>query len=266
MLGLLNTQVGDRYLFSGRAADQPAVETFDHIMNGDGARAGLKQIIAERKQADLGDGLGRLVITAPTATSVQVAEDAVSPFGFKLAGVDSTLSGRHRHRPGRRAAAISVDLAGNPNAGETIPFRLTLPDGTGGISALTATTSTPPGANEFTIGATPDATAANLQAALTTAVGKLADTSLTAASAVAAARISSAIRRSASPVAASTATALVAGTRADTVIWYTGENGPDPARGRRPPASIPPSACPTACAPTRRASAGSCRTSRRLRP
>ena len=40
-------------------------------MNGDGARAGLKQIIAERKQADLGaDGLGRLVISAPTTTSV----------------------------------------------------------------------------------------------------------------------------------------------------------------------------------------------------
>ncbi len=42
--GLLNTQAGDRYLFSGRATDQPAVETLDHIMDGDGARAGLKQI------------------------------------------------------------------------------------------------------------------------------------------------------------------------------------------------------------------------------
>ena len=30
-------------------------------MNGDGARAGLKQLIAERNQADLGsNGLGRL--------------------------------------------------------------------------------------------------------------------------------------------------------------------------------------------------------------
>ena len=54
ILGLLNTQVGDRYLFSGRAADQPAVESIEHIMNGDGARAGFKQIVAERRQADLG--------------------------------------------------------------------------------------------------------------------------------------------------------------------------------------------------------------------
>ena len=48
LLGLLNTQAGDRYLFSGRATDQPAVETLDHILNGDGTRAGLKQLISER--------------------------------------------------------------------------------------------------------------------------------------------------------------------------------------------------------------------------
>ena len=73
LLGLLNTQAGDRYLFSGRATDKPAVETLDHILNGNGAQAGLKQLISERNQADLGaDGLGRLVISQPTATSVSV--------------------------------------------------------------------------------------------------------------------------------------------------------------------------------------------------
>ena len=98
ILGLLNTQAGGRYLFSGRSTDAPAVETIDHIMNGDGTRAGLKQIIAERNQADLGaDGLGRLIISAPGMTSVKLAEDAVSPFGFKLAGVTSTLDRRNRH-------------------------------------------------------------------------------------------------------------------------------------------------------------------------
>jgi hypothetical protein len=82
LLSLFNTQAGDRFLFSGRAVDKPAVDTFDHIMNGDGARAGFKQVVDERRQADVGGpgGLGRLVVTAPTATSVQVAEDAVSPF------------------------------------------------------------------------------------------------------------------------------------------------------------------------------------------
>ena len=54
MLALLNTPAGDRYLFSGRAVDKPATDTLDHILNGDGTRAGFKQIMAERNQADLG--------------------------------------------------------------------------------------------------------------------------------------------------------------------------------------------------------------------
>ncbi len=62
LIGLLNSQAGGRYLFSGTATDQPAVDSLDHILNGNGAQAGLKQLIAERNQADLGaDGLGRLV-------------------------------------------------------------------------------------------------------------------------------------------------------------------------------------------------------------
>src|SRR5882724_9232531 len=62
MLEMLNTQAGDRYLFSGSAIDTPSVASMDDILNGKGALAGLKQLIAERNQADLGNGLGRLVI------------------------------------------------------------------------------------------------------------------------------------------------------------------------------------------------------------
>ena len=65
-------------------------------------------------------------------------------------------------------------------------MRFDLPDGTSENLTLTATTNSPPGADQFTIGATPAATAANLQGALTGAIGKLAATSLTAASAIAA--------------------------------------------------------------------------------
>jgi flagellin-like hook-associated protein FlgL len=75
LLGLLNTQSGDRYLFSGKATDTPAVDSMDHILNGNGAQAGLKQLISERNQADLGaNGLGRLTITQPTSSSVAVSE------------------------------------------------------------------------------------------------------------------------------------------------------------------------------------------------
>ena len=49
-----------------RAQRRPAaVDTTDHILNGDGLKAGLRQLINERRQADLGaSGLGRLVSVA----------------------------------------------------------------------------------------------------------------------------------------------------------------------------------------------------------
>ena len=58
MLGILNMQAGDRYLFSGAAINTPSVASVDDILNGTTTQAGLKQVISERKQADLGtDGL-----------------------------------------------------------------------------------------------------------------------------------------------------------------------------------------------------------------
>ncbi len=238
ILGLLNTQSGDRYLFSGLATDTPSVDSVDHILDGDGARAGLKQLIAERKQADLGgSGLGRLVISAPSATSVSVAEDvAGSVFGFKLSAISSSLTGSSTAGPAGAPPAVSVDLgATNPNAGETVSFTFDLPDGTSQTLTLTATGSATPGPNEFTIGANSAATAANLQTALTSAIGTAARTTLTAASAIAAsdeffnADVNNPPQRVSGPPFA-TATGLTAGTSANTVIWYTGEAGAGPAR------------------------------------
>jgi flagellar hook-associated protein 3 FlgL len=63
LLNLLNTQADGRYLFSGAAVDKQSVASKDEILNGVGNKAGLKQVISERNQADLGlSGLGRLVI------------------------------------------------------------------------------------------------------------------------------------------------------------------------------------------------------------
>src|SRR5882757_2654479 len=76
MVGILNMQAGDRYLFSGGAINTPSVASIDDILNGTTTQAGLKQVISERRQADVGaSGLGRLIITSPTPTSVKVAED-----------------------------------------------------------------------------------------------------------------------------------------------------------------------------------------------
>lgn len=230
MLGLLNTQAGDRFVFSGSATDKPSVATAAQIMEGDGARAGFKQIVSERRQADLGaDGLGRLAISKPTSSSVRVAEDVPgNVFGMELSAVSSSLSNA---TVSGAAPDMTVNFTGVPNAGETVQFRFTLPDGSSEMITLKATTASPPGANEFTIGANADATADNLQAALTTSVGKLANTSLVAASALAAADnfFNGTPQRVAGPPFDS-ATTLTPGTDANTVMWYIGENGSGSAR------------------------------------
>jgi flagellar hook-associated protein 3 FlgL len=231
-IGLLNTQAGGRYLFSGRATDQPSVETLDHILDGDGPRAGLKQVIAERNQADLGsDGLGRLAITG-SANSVTVAEDAVSPFGFKLASISATLANATVSGPTGSPASVGVTLSGQPNPGDTLTLRFNLPDGSSATLTLTATTDSPPGANAFTIGPDVATTTANLKNALTTAIGKLAGGALAAASAVQASNefFDNPPLRVAGSGPFYNATALTSGSAANTVIWYTGETGSDPAR------------------------------------
>ncbi len=176
-------------------------------------------------------------IALPTAgTRVSISEDvAGSVFGFKLVGASSTLTGANITGPSGTPPAISVDLSSSPNAGEQLTYTFKLPDGTSQNLTMTATTASPPPTGQFTIGATPAATAANLQAALTASVKTLAATQLTAASAVAAAHNFFDIDAGQPPMRVSgppfaSATALVAGTAANTVTWYTGEMNATPAR------------------------------------
>ncbi len=234
VLSALNSQAGGNYLFSGTAVKQPAVASTDAILNGNGARAGLKQVIAERAQADLGTaGLGRLLIPAASGATVSISNDvAGSPFGFKLAGITSNLTGATVTGMSGEPPGMSVTLGSNPNNGDTIQFILTLPDGSSQTISLQATTASPPGANQFTVAGTPAQTAANLQGALKTAVGNLAQTVLPAASAIAATNdffSSNPPQRVAGPPF-DAATALVNGTSANTVMWYTGDSGSTPAR------------------------------------
>jgi len=188
MIGVLNTQSGNRYLFSGTAFNTQSVANADDIINGTTTQAGLKQVMAERQAADLGaNGMGRLVQTQPTASSVKVAEDAAgSPFGLKIAAVSSTLTGATVTGPSGSPVSFSVDLNGaNPSNGDKLSVQFTLPDGTTEQINLTASSATPTPQGSFAIDATtPNNTASNLNAALNTAIKKLANTSLVAASAV----------------------------------------------------------------------------------
>src|ERR1700722_9513208 len=129
MVGILNTQAGDRFLFSGSAITTPAVADANSSLTGSGTQAGLKQVIAERAVADGTTGLGRLTIspvttTAPAApatpvSSFSVAEDAAgSPFGLKLSSVTSSLTGATVTGPSGSPAAVSFSFGStNPNPG-----------------------------------------------------------------------------------------------------------------------------------------------------
>ncbi|SEC54690.1 flagellar protein [Bradyrhizobium erythrophlei] len=188
-VAMLNSQSGDRYLFSGRAMDTPATVSADTMLKGTATQAGLTQLINERKQADQGTNLmGRLSVSSPPATTTvtSVAEDG-SPFGLKLLSVQSSLTGATATQPAGTPKSTTVDLgAVNPKDGDKIKFNFTLPDGTTDAIELTATTTNPPPAGSFLIGADTTATTANLQSTLTSSIKTLSDTSLVAASAVAA--------------------------------------------------------------------------------
>jgi len=265
---MLNAKSGDRYLFSGRDTDKAPVAPADQIMNGNGAGiAGLKQVISERNQADLGTaGMGHMVLSQPSATSVQIGEDfaadpgatppvAATPFGLKLNAISTTIPGATVTQPTATPPAatppsplaMSIDLGTtNPQDGDQVKFTFNLPDGTTEDIVLIASSETPTPAGSFAIdNGQPDAvppvppspavTATHLNAALTTAVKGLANGALVAASSIQAGNEffdQPPLRVQGSPAGA--ATSLVAGDASNTVIWYNGEpdtaaNGP--ARG-----------------------------------
>ncbi len=228
VLSVLNTQVGGNYIFSGNAVNQPATASMNTILYGNGAQAGLTQLVTEREQADLGAGnMGRLTIGGSGA-NVTLSQDG-SPFGFQLAGASTTIAGATVSGPTGSPPTETVGLTSNANAGDVVQFSLTLPDGSSQAINLQATTASPPGVNQFTVGANANATAANIQTALTSAVTNLVQTALPAASAMAAATSffsgNPPMRVSGTPA---TSMSLVAGTSANTVSWYTGGNSASP--------------------------------------
>jgi flagellar hook-associated protein 3 FlgL len=229
IISLLNTQVGSNYLFSGSATNQQSVASANEILYGNGTQDGLVQVIENQLQADEGvDDNGRLS-TAVTGSQLTLSSDG-PPFGFQLSGVTSSLTGGSASGPTGSPPTITVNLGANTAVGNTVTFDLTLPDGSTQDVTLTATDASPPGTNQFTIGTSAGNTATNLQTALNSEISNLAQTALPAASAIAAAtNFFSDPPQVPNGPPYDTATTLVAGTSANTVQWYTGENGSTPA-------------------------------------
>jgi len=242
-ISYLNTDSDGRHLFSGTATDVNPVLSAAQMLADDGDKAGLKTVIYERGLADLGaDGRGRLDVSGASGTSFTVSEEASGPFGFKLSAVSSSLTGGVVEGPTGDPATLTLGVDGAPSDGQAVTVTLTLPDGS--TEAMTLTARTDDGAalqdGEFLIGATPEETTANLRAAFDGSLKTLADTSLTAASAVAAgddfftsggepgrvAGFDATYATQAERAAAlQGATALdTTGTAARTVAWYQGDD------------------------------------------
>jgi len=238
-LDLLNTAVNGRYLFSGKTSDTQPTASFDEIMNGDGAgKVGLKQLIEERRQADVGSGLGRLTTSMPTTTSVAITDQA-SVYGFKLAGATASGTALVASYTNGTPSNLAVDVTAQPQPGDTVSLKLTLPDGTQEDVVLTARAAGTDGsaADTFEIGTTPADTANALKASIEAALGREAKTTLPAASAQMAAAdffagsISNPPKRVPGPNFATTiAPPDNNNTAATTVTWYRGDDGSDPAR------------------------------------
>lgn len=225
IVSLLNESVADRNLFGGKDTQTTPVVSTDMMLNGDTAHAGLKTVIDQRNQADLGaDGMGRLSTSTPASDTVALTEDA-GVFGFKLSNVSSNLTGATVTGPTGSPASLSVQFGSTlPSDGDTISIDMNLPDGTKTTVKLAATTKSPAGAGQFTIGADAATTAANFQSALGSSIKTEAGSTLKAASTVQAGndffgnppqRVSGT-----NPYAA---TSLQNGTTADTVFWYQGD-------------------------------------------
>lgn len=223
---LLNASVDGRYVFGGSTTDQPPVQETAAILDGALGRDGFRTVVGERKLADAGtNGLGRLDITTVTNT-VTLAEDGAHPFGFKLSTLSSTSSNVALTQPSGSPGTLDVQFTALPVAGEMVSIGLTMPDGTEEVIELVATTGAT-GVGAFQIGADPDTTAANFAAALQATLADLGGTTLAAASTYAAA--DNFFNEQGVPVLRvdgppfDSATAMVAATPADTMLWYQGE-------------------------------------------
>lgn len=232
VLTLMNVDIAGRYMFGGsRTESKPVADPYD-VLNGSGTRAGFKQVMGERRLADLGTShLGRLTVGAATDT-VTLAEDGTHPFGLKLAQISTTSANIATTPAAGAPPSLTVQFGATlPIVGETVTISFTLPDGSEESITMTASADA---AEEgaFEIGADANATAANFQVALQASVQKLAEGKMVAASSYAAAdsfffgQGETPMRVDGPPY--DTATGLVAGTPTNTVFWYKGEDSANP--------------------------------------
>lgn len=230
VISSLNNQHEGLYLYSGRMRDVKPVVDANTLMLGDGTNAGLRQVVDERRQADFGTGNGRMV-TSNVGALTTLSEDAAgNPFGIKL--VAGTAGGGMSNvtvaGPAGAPSAISFNFTGQPLTGERLSFTVRLPDGKTMNLGFAVDTAGTADDTVFTVGATPAATAANLQTAIDSRLSSIAQGELRAASGLVASREFFSGSNTVQPPRVqppfATATAYAAPGTRPTVIWYKGDD------------------------------------------
>jgi len=232
LVDLMNSELNGRHLFGGNETENNPVQSYEALMNGKDGKSGFRTVLSERKLADTGAAeMGRMT-TGIVGTAVSLAEDGTHPFGFKLDALSSDGSAATLTGPAGAPPAIGIDFASQPNSNERIIISLDMPDGRTIQAEMKAVAGPPSASNEFQIGGTTAATAANFKTALDAKLTELTKTELAAASAFAAADNFFAAngetpqRVDGPPY--DTATSLITATDADTVIWYDGQSATNP--------------------------------------
>ena len=237
MIDMLNTNDTSTYVFGGKESNTPPVISKEEMLDGTPGKAGLKQLVSERKQADLGaDSLGRTAITQTGAT-VNFAETVANlPFGFKIQSVTSTLDNATVTGPTGTPPAVSTNFTGVPTLGKSFTVKLGLPDGSSKDVVLT--TALTQGVGTFSPGLDAQATADNFKTALTNTIKFTAETALASASALATSQDfftgidAKPLQRVQGPNF-ETATAFTTATDANTTVWYKGtDTATDPRQDR----------------------------------
>jgi hypothetical protein len=172
---LLNSDIDGRRLYGGTRTDVDPVADMRTMLDGIGSQAGLRQLIAERRAADLGLNDGWLTMSAAAATvSLGWNAAAGDDLGYRVTAVtgsaSTTVVTTDDGLP-TETAAITFDAV--PAAGEAVT--VSLMDDKGNPTTITLTAGNPPlAADAFAIGGDPDETAANFLQALRLSVSNRA--------------------------------------------------------------------------------------------
>ncbi len=239
-LNILNTEVAGFYLFGGTDSVTNPVASIDALLNGTNGRDGLKTVMSEYAQANLGAAnTGRTTTSAlttnyagavPTDSTFTIAEDGAHDFGFDIVSATTTLSNVAITGPGGTDPdSFDVQFTGQPAVGETIKVELSLPPSHSETVTIELTAASSAGSDgTFAIGADLEETAQNLRDALAAEIENQAQTTLrTASDAWAASQFFNTYggtepQRVAGPPFDS-ATALTGG-GSTTLEWYSGRN------------------------------------------